>query len=309
LTAIERRLGEQGTGAALALTAALLWGSQFPVAKSLYLSLDPYTLTALRYGVAVLGFLGLLVVVEGTRALRFDGYLGRASLAGTLGIVGGVLLVYVGLQHTRATSAALVLATQPLLMAIVLRLRGGPRLSWATRLAIAAAFTGVLLVISRGDPASLVDGAVGWGIFLVLAGQVGWVLYTIDAPSFRGWSPLRYTALTALPATLAVFLLAGLADVGGFAHPSAESVTGAPGLLAYAIIGPAVVAVLAWNSGRARLGAQNIALFQNVVPVTTFAIEIAQGYVPRPVEVGGAALTIGALVTYNLLQRRRERTT
>jgi drug/metabolite transporter (DMT)-like permease len=68
-----------------------------------------------------------------------------------------------------------------------------------------------------------------------------------------------------------------------------------------------VISILAWNQGRALLGAQNVALFQNLVPVTTFTIEIVQGYRPRPVELVGAALTIGALVANNVAQRRRAR--
>jgi drug/metabolite transporter (DMT)-like permease len=305
VTAIERRMGTQRAGALLGLTATLMWGSQFPVAKSLYRSLDPYTLTTLRYGVAAAAFAAVLALVEGPQALRFDGYLRRASWYGTLGITGGVLLVYVGLQHANAIDVALVISLQPLLTALVLRVRAGERLTTATIVTMGLALLGALLVITRGDPRSLVDGRVGWGVFLVLVGQLGWVLYTIEATSFRGWSPLRFTALTALPATLAIVVLSGLADVAGWAHPSRHSITGSPWLLLYATVGPAIIAVLAWNLGRARLGAQNIALFQNLVPITTFAITIAQGYRPGTVEVAGAALTIGALVANNTLSRRR----
>jgi len=38
--------------------------------------------------------------------------------------------------------------------------------------------------------------------------------------------------------------------------------------------------------------------------VTTFAIEIVRGYRPGMVELGGAALTIAAVVASNLLARR-----
>jgi hypothetical protein len=46
-------------------------------------------------------------------------------------------------------------------------------------------------------------------------------------------------------------------------------------------------------------------LFGNLIPVTTFAIEIVRGYRPDAVELGGAALTIAALVTSNLYARRK----
>src|SRR5919204_3377678 len=194
MTAIETRLGERGTGTLLALTAALMWGSQFPVAKSLYRTLDPYTLTAVRYLIATLGFAALLALVEGRGMLAFDGHLLRATALGILGIGGGVLLVYIGLQHTQATSASLVLATQPLLMALVLRVRAGVRISGTTLGAMAAAIAGVLLVITHGSPSTLWNGGVGWGIALVLAGQGGWGALTNAARSVARRVPPPHNA-------------------------------------------------------------------------------------------------------------------
>ncbi|MEV0213773.1 EamA family transporter [Micromonospora sp. NPDC050695] len=67
----------------------------------------------------------------------------------------------------------------------------------------------------------------------------------------------------------------------------------------------AVIAVLAWNTGVQRLGAANAALFMNLVPVTTFAVQIARGYRPDPIELVGAAITIAALIAANLATRPR----
>jgi drug/metabolite transporter (DMT)-like permease len=66
----------------------------------------------------------------------------------------------------------------------------------------------------------------------------------------------------------------------------------------------AFVAVLTWNAAIASIGPQNAVLFSNLIPVTTFAIEIARGYRPNGVELLGAGLTVGALVANNLLVRR-----
>jgi len=63
--------------------------------------------------------------------------------------------------------------------------------------------------------------------------------------------------------------------------------------------------VLTWNAAIRMLGAQNAVLFGNLIPVTTFAIEIVRGYRPSVVELAGAGLTISALVANNLLGRRR----
>jgi drug/metabolite transporter (DMT)-like permease len=73
----------------------------------------------------------------------------------------------------------------------------------------------------------------------------------------------------------------------------------------YLALPGAVIAVLTWNAAIGMLGPQNAVLFGNLIPVTTFGIEIVRGYRPGGVELAGAGLTIAALVANNLLARRR----
>ena len=89
--------------------------------------------------------------------------------------------------------------------------------------------------------------------------------------------------------------------------PSGHELWSVTPQIAYLTIPGAFVAVLTWNAAIAKLGPQNTVLFGNLIPVTTFAIEIARGYRPDAAELAGAALTIGALVANNLLARRRPR--
>ena len=77
----------------------------------------------------------------------------------------------------------------------------------------------------------------------------------------------------------------------------------APGLL-YLTVPGAVLAVLTWNAAVERIGPQTTSLFGNLIPVTTFAIEIVRGYRPGGLELAGAFVAIGALVANNLLTRR-----
>jgi drug/metabolite transporter (DMT)-like permease len=72
----------------------------------------------------------------------------------------------------------------------------------------------------------------------------------------------------------------------------------------YVIVIGALAAVLAWNEGVRRLGAPNAALFMNLVPVVAFAIAIGRGYHPDAAELGGAAITVAALIGANLAARQ-----
>jgi drug/metabolite transporter (DMT)-like permease len=196
-------------------------------------------------------------------------------------------------------------ALAPLLTALVLWRRTRVRPSRTTFTMLGLALAGVALVISGGHPASIFAGAIGWGDALVFAGVFSFVLYGLGASSFPDFSPLRYTALTAalgwvtLAAATAVALGAGLVPT-----PSLHELWNISPQIAYLALPGAFVAVLTWNGAIRLIGAQNAVLFGNLIPITTFTIEIARGYRPTVVELAGAGLTIGAVVANNLLARR-----
>ena len=158
---------------------------------------------------------------------------------------------------------------------------------------------------ARGHPSSILHGAIGWGELLVLAGVFSFVLYGLGAAEFPDLSPLRYTALTAGLGWLTIAGATAVVVASGTRRVSDGRAAAAVWpQIAYLAIPGAFVAVLTWNAAIASIGPQNAVLFSNLIPVTTFAIEIARGYRPNGAELLGAGLTVGALVANNLLVRR-----
>lgn len=295
-------------GAALATTTGLAWGGQFVIGKSALGRVDAFPLTAIRYGVAAAALVLILVAVEGRSSLRLGGRGVRLAVLGTLGFAGFNLLAYTGLAHAQPQSAALIVALGPLLTALVLWLRSRIRPARSTLVALAVALFGVALVISRGDLASIASGAIGWGDALVLGGVLSFVLYTLGASEFDDFSPLRFTTLTATFGWVAITLATIVGTAVGLVHePTVGDVSAVMPQLAYITFVGAVLAVVTWNAAVGKIGPQNTALFGNLIPITTFAIEIGRGYRPHPLELLGAALTVGALVASNLLLRRNVR--
>jgi drug/metabolite transporter (DMT)-like permease len=294
------------TGALLATTTAVIWGGQFVVGKSALGRVDAFPLTAMRYAIAGVLLVALLLVVEGRDALRLEGRGRQLFWLGSLGFGGFNLFAYTGLAHARPESAALVVALGPLVTAVVLWLRDGIRPALSTGVAIVVALAGIALVVSKGDPVAIVNGSVGWGDGLVLLGVISFVLYTLGAARHPELSPLRYTTLTAglgwftIAAAAAIGMLSGLVSA-----PSSGDVAAVVPHLLYLAVPGALVAVVTWNAGVARIGPQNVALIGNLIPVTTFAIEIVRGYRPGSLELIGAVLAVGALAANNLWQRRR----
>jgi drug/metabolite transporter (DMT)-like permease len=288
-----------------ATTTAVVWGGQFVVGKSALQTIDAFPLSTVRYALAAALWLVVLVVLEGRGSLRLDGRGWRLFWLGSLGFAGFNLFAYTGLAHARPETASLIVALGPLLTALVLWHRTRVRPARATFALLGVALVGVALVVSAGHPSSLLHGALGWGEVLVLAGVFSFVLYSLGAAEFASFSPLRYTALTAALGWLTILAATIVAIASGLVEaPTAAQLTSVWPQIAYLAIPGAFVAVLTWNAAIKAIGPQNAVLFSNLIPVTTFAIEIVRGYRPNAVELLGAALTIGALVASNLLARR-----
>ncbi len=297
-------------GVLFATTTALVWGGQFGVGKSALQTIDAFPLSTVRYALAAALWLLVLVALEGRGSLRLDGRGWRLFWLGSLGFAGFNLFAYTGLAHARPETASLIVALGPLLTALVLWHRTKVRPARATFVLLGVALLGVALVVSAGHPSSILHGALGWGEVLVLAGVLSFTLYSLGAAEFASYSPLRYTALTASLGwlTIAGATLVAIAT-GLVAAPTAAQLTSVWPQIAYLAIPGAFVAVLTWNAAIKAIGPQNAVLFSNLIPVTTFAIEIARGYRPNAAELLGAALTIGALVASNLLARRTQPST
>lgn len=284
-------------GIACLVIAAVSWGCSFPVGKAAMLVVDAYFLTAIRYGVAATVLLAALLYVEGAGALRCDGRPLLVATLGVIGIGGGVLMMFIGLQRTQAEHAAVIVATQPLVASLLVWLIRKQRPSVSTLFAVGLAFTGVALVVTRGVPSSLAGSGTAGGDLLVLGAALCWVTYTLCAAAFPSWSALRYTALTAGAGALFVFAATAAATtLGAAALPTSAQLLSVAWQILFVTFGAALLGTLCWNIGIRRVGAGGV-LFINFVPITAFIIGIAQGYRFIWAEVLGAALVIIALLS------------
>lgn len=287
------------------LVAALCWGAMFPISAPALERVDAVNFTALRYAGGTVVFVALLALIEGRRAFDYEGRAKRVFVLGTYGFAGFNLFSFAALEHTTPQHAALIVALTPIIT-LLMRWQATRETPARTQLAaVVVAFLGVGLVITNGDPGALVDGGVGIGELMVLAGTVMFIRFTLGAQEFAGWSPLRYTALAVPLGTLSILAVAAIGAVGGWLDtPDAHDVGAIAPELAYVIVFGAVGGVLAWNAGVAKIGPANAALFMNLVPITAFVVEAAKGTAPHAWEFVGAAITVSALIAANVAGRR-----
>src|SRR3954471_19103854 len=288
------------------LTAALAFGTMFPVAASALHRVDAVHLTAIRYGVATLAFLALLWGLEGRAALRIPNRRRGLELwaLGSLGFAGFNLLAYLGLGSSTPQHASVFVALMPVLtvfgLAAITRKRPTRSIMGFAGLAV----VGASVVVCGGDPASLVEGGFNGGDALFFLGVASFSAYTLGARRFPGFSALRYTALSAAGGTATILAVTEIVTIASAEHtPSLADLGAVWWQLVYVVIIGAVIAVLAFNEGVRRLGAPNASLFGNLIPVVTLIIAVAQGYRPAGLELVGIAVTLAALAGANLAGR------
>ena len=292
-------------GFLLALGAVLLWGTQFPVAKSAFEVVDALHVTSMRYAFALLLMIPLYAMREGRTAFDYYGQFWPATLIGVVGMCGSPVLVFLGLAMSAPEHATVILALQPSMTALADWLVRGRRPANFTLACVVTAFAGVALAVTRGDIGHLIDKDAMTGNLLVFTGAMCWVAYTMASERFRGWSALRLTTLTLIPGTLGILAVTAIAVALGRAQvPSAGEVASIGWQLLFLSFAGVFLGMIWWNAGTQRIGSLNAMLMLNLIPVVTFIIRHIQGHRFAVAEFAGGAMVIGALIANNVYLRR-----
>lgn len=280
----------------LLVLSIVLWGANFNLSQPALAELHPLTVGAGRFVIAALVMLAVMAVRRERVPLR---RYWRAYLTlGTVGIAGFNVLFFFGMQSTSPVNGALIMATNPLVTALLAAVFLGERPSRRQMLALPVALAGVAFVLLGGGT-SLHPAP---GDTLMLGANICWASYNVLMR--RVMPPVSGVANTAGVMVMGAVVLCAIAVTAG--APVAMPSAGAAGaVLSMAVCG-SVLGYLFYNAALARLGAGKTALFLNLVPVVVMVISAATGHPPSWLQVGGAVVTIGAVSVAMLPGRRRK---
>jgi drug/metabolite transporter (DMT)-like permease len=274
---VVQRPGQLRSGAlAGALGAVVLWGLAPVATRALVAQLAPLPLLVLRMGLAALVLLPWALPVFRRLSLR---QAGRLVTAGLLGMVGYTLPVTAGLQWLPASTAGLLLASEPIWVMLIGRIFLAERLPGRAWLGSAVALVGVG-VLAGPDALTSPSGLreLG-GAGLVLAGTFAFAAYTIVLRPLSG----TCGALPATAASTVVGAIPFLAFAGTVSGPQlAQLPASAWGQLAFLALGSSVAGMVMWNRAVATAGSARVSLLLYLEPV---------------VSVVGAVVLLGESVT------------
>lgn len=286
------------------LIAAIAWGGMYGVSQVALQYLDPYSMTSIRYGIGAIFFCLLLWFREGRAAFCYDGQFFKLWLYGSCGFCGFSILLFHGLKYAPAEHGAVIASLMPLISAVIGWLTHGHRPGKTTLTCTLIAIAGVVLVISRGEVANLLQLEAIKGDLMIILGVTCWVIFSMGLSSLPTWSSSRYTALACCAGLLTILAANSVAILVGVSNiPAYGAISPVLFELSYLVLAAGFLAVSCWSSGVSRMGAINSLLFMNMIPVSAFIIGFLQGREIDPMEVYGMSLVIVALLANNIVPR------
>jgi drug/metabolite transporter (DMT)-like permease len=250
----------------------------------------------------------LMFIIAGVRREQLFGMLKRHAgvylLLGAIGICGFNLFFFYALRSSSANSAALIMATNPLLTALLAVAFLGERLTTRHLVALPVALIGVAVVISQGNMNQLESLNFAQGDLLMLAANLCWAMYNVLVRRYMPQgSPIANTSW--IMAAGAILLVS--VALGSDTHVS-ELDGKASIAMAVMVIGGTVLAYLFWGIGIARLGAARTAIFLNLVPVFAMLVGTFLGTFPTMAQLTGGLLVLSG-VSISMFPSRRLATT
>jgi drug/metabolite transporter (DMT)-like permease len=274
------------------LLVSLIWGGNFSVSKFAMGQLSPLSFSGLRFTLAA------VLLVLWARKARVLVPLPRKTFWGLagLGVLGNTFYqtaFMTGLSLTTATNSAMIVASLPVVVALLATLGGIERAGPAMWLGVVLGTAGVALVVTaRGvqfDPSSL------RGDLLVLFAILCWAGYTVGVRRIgAGVDALQITVITTVAGTPGLLLLGA---PGLWRHDWSAVSPQTWGALAYAALLALVLCYVLYNRAVQAIGTARTAIYNCLVPLVAMAIAgVTLGEVPTGVQFLGVALVIGGVL-------------
>jgi drug/metabolite transporter (DMT)-like permease len=246
----------------------IVWGVNYAVIKAALREFQPLAFNGLRFALATVT-IGLLLRRRGTSLRLPREALWRLALLGVLGHTIYQVLFIEGIARTTAANASLIMASSPMLVALLATALGRERLQVRGWLGVGLAVAGLTLVLSAQNRVGFTRVSLA-GDLLIVAGAATWALYTVLATGVMARAPsLSATLVTFLSGTPVLLLMA----VPSLVSQDWRGV-GAGGWLAVAFSGIVAIglAYLAWNTGLGTVGSTRTVVYSNLTPVVAAAL-------------------------------------
>jgi len=279
------------------LLTAVFWGGTFIAARVVTQNVGPFSASFLRFAIASLCLAVIIRKLEGGLPRLKRDQIIPVILLGMTGVFAYNVFFFLGLKTVTAGRASVIIAMNPIFIALFASLLFRERLSRINVTGILLCVMGAIVVISEGAPLALLQGNLGAGELYILGCVVSWVLYSlIGKHTMKEISPMAAVTYSCLIGGALLFIPAWteglLADFAGYRPVDWLGI-------AYLGFFGSVLGFTWFYQGIQTIGASRAAVFINFVPVS--AVIIAFFLLREPLDIsliaGGTMVIAGAYLT------------
>ena len=281
----------------LVLTMAI-WGGTFIAGRTIAQTMSPFSASFCRFAVASLCLL-FFVRHQPTRLpkLKFQ-QIPILILLGLSGVFVYNVFFFLGLQTISASRAGLIIALNPVAIALGSKLLFGEKLTPLKLIGIIISLLGVALIITDGNLNTLLSEGVGKGELFILGCVGSWGVYSLAGK--QAMKQLSSLAATTYAIWVGAIALLPLAIWEQSQELSSTNLLTWLSLLYLGVLGT-VVAFNWYYEGIQTIGAAKASIFINLVPIfaVIFGVIFLQESVTSILMVGGSLVIAGVfLVNY-----------
>jgi drug/metabolite transporter (DMT)-like permease len=280
----------------------LFWSLNFIIGKLLSGVIPTSTLSFLRWLPPFIFF--MLLYWRDLQQYRhiFKKHLLLILVLGATGYSLNSICVYEAVRFTTTINTSFINAFNPVLIAIAGLIMYRYPITRRQGLGFLLSLVGVLFIIFKGDIARILDLQVNIGDLFMVGSIALWAIHTIvyknRAAQLPGKAIFPLMMLAGLIVTFPMALSEGLAD--NWAWTSQVQARHLMGILALNIF-PSVLAYMFWNQALTSIPANQVAIFQYLIPVYTTLISVTfLGEQLRAFHLaGGGLIFVGVLLVTN----------
>ncbi len=252
--------------------ASLFWAGNWIVGRAVRDSMPPVALTFWRWGVAA-----LLLAPTALPRLAGKGAVLRRHwrvlfLLGLSGVALFQALVYAGLRYTTSVNGVLMNSAAPLFIILVAWIVDGERVTPRQLAGVALSFLGILVIMNRGEFASLRHFSFNPGDLVVLLAMPIWGIYSV---LLRRRPPdLDSLALVFVIALIGLGVLAPFYALESWLFAAPLIGWKAAGSVLYIACFASIGAYLCWNRAVELIGANRAGFTIHLLPAFGTALAV-----------------------------------
>jgi len=284
-----------------AIAATVFWSGNFIIARELNDSVAPVSLAFGRWLVAVVVLFPFAIrpLIAQWRCVREN--LAYLSITAFTGVTLFNTLLYMGGQTTGALNLALISITSPIFMVIFARIVYGESLTLYKLAGILLVATGVIALITRGQPARLLNLTFSIGDVWMLTGAMIFAIYSILVIRKPGQLGLWAFQLSTFILGL-IFLLPLLAWEYAVRGPSVFD-AGAIYSIIYLGVFASLFSFVLWNQSILLIGVSKTGMVYYSLPI--FSGLMAWFFLDE--KIGLLHLASGVLIVSGIVMANRQR--